>query len=268
VPTILGLSTFRSPLGLWSLKVGLVDPASADDATWAQKRGHHMETLIARQLEAEAGVAVEVFDDALVRHADGISSYSPDGVTSDGQLCEFKSSLWGRDDWSEGVPQHVFAQVQHGLYVLDLDSALVAVDLGSDFRWAAVERDAEWYDGIRPQIEAFAEHVRSETAPEPTAGDKAALDAIFPHPKDHGAVAGTSDDMDDAWLLLDVKAQIKELEGRKAEIENRVRAKIGEHETLVLPDGASYSWKLQSMPERVLAATEYRVLRYKKGRGR
>lgn len=277
VPAILGISKWKTPLAVWTEKAGLAE--SPDEQTYVMARGNYMEPFIAEQLAKEAGITVSETgeDRVIVQHAEHPALlYSPDGfawpgVGNDGIgdakfLVEFKSRTpYSRDEWDGQVPADVLAQVQHGLDVCDLATAYVAVDLGSEFRWAKVDRDPTWASEQRPKLLAFWELVTNVEAPPPMAGDKDTLGRIFPHEQEGKTIALDGDVLDLAWELDGLKETVKHAETRADEIENLIRSKMGDAEKAVLIDGSGWTWKSQTRPKMVADKTqppsEFRVMR-------
>lgn len=292
VPCILGLSRWKTPLQVWSQKVGLAP--HGDDSTYPQRRGLHMEPFIGGELaraveESEEGRVFTVGTVyggegrvAIAQHQDPAYSmmlYSPDalaktalngGTGEETVLCEYKSrSPFGRDEWEESVPPEVNAQVQHGLFVMGLQAAYVAVDLGSEFRWARVERDQPWIDAAVPRLLEFWDLVEKETPPPPSGdpGDKDALSGMFPKPQAGRVIALPGEALSLTEELQGLTAEQKEREERIEQIRNTLRLMIGEAEVGVLPAGAGkWSWKRQDRQEFVMPATSFRVLKFAKSK--
>lgn len=274
-PVILGLSRWKTPLGLYAEKRGLIP---RDDPTEAQRIGHRIENLILDLMDEEIGAdgSLSVHGEHLVIDAHATESgltYSPDGFVrqdDDGPivaLAEAKNrGEWSSSEWDEGVPPDVFAQVQHGMEVCDLPAAYVGALLGGNrFRWAKVERDRAWYAAAKPTLMDFLRRVRDGDPPAPVAGDKGTLGALYPTPQDGKTVALPPDFLDVAWRLDEIDAGIKFAEEEREALQNRVRAAIGEAERGVLVDGSWWTWTKQSRPKMVADRTqppsEFRVLR-------
>lgn len=267
VSAILGLSPWTTPLQVWSEKVCLAESV-ADSYTL--RRGSHMEGLLAAELNAELGRAVAPAEPfSIVTGAEPWMRYSPDGfLRENGEavaLVEFKSHPRGASEWSEGVPAHVVAQVQHGMFVCDLPRCYVAVDLGTEFKWAALERDPAWWPTNEPALRAFWELVETQEPPPPTGaeGDKQTLALLYPESSAGKTIALDGSFLDLAWQLDEAKAAAKKTQAAVDEIENKIRAAMGDAERAILIDGSGWTWRSQTVNHKAREAftTEFRVLR-------
>ena len=292
VPAILGLSPWRTPLQTWADKVGLADE-SAD--SYALRRGRYMERMMGGEIEraVEESVADNSIicafqtasefadfnapfrgeDHAIVLGSEPWMRYSPDGFlrvrdrsvenSERVSLVEFKSHPRGASEWDESVPAHVVAQVQYGMHVCDLPAAYVAVDLGTEFRWAKVERDAAWWPTHEAALREFWRRVVEEDAPPPSGdeGDRAVLAMRYPAEQKGKTVALQVEMLDDIGRLDDLKRTRKTLDEEIAALENGVRAAMGDAEVAVLIDGSGFTLRTQARAEHVVTASVSRVLR-------
>jgi len=280
VPAVIGISPWRTPLQVWAEKVGL---ETSPEESYTLRRGSHMEGLIAGELERE----IEETDPAgklccsvdwtpgefrIVEGPEPWMRYSPDAFGStmlppnppSAQfLAEFKSHPRGASEWEEGPPPHVLAQVQWGMHVCDMGEAYVAVDLGTEFRWARVERDPSWWPAHEGAIRAFWRLVETETAPEPTGdeGDKATLLRMFPRETEGKAIGLPVEMLDDVRRLDELAAQAKATRDEMDLIQNRVRAAMGDAERATLIDGSGFTYRAQERAEHMVKASSSRVLR-------
>lgn len=266
VPAVLGLSRYRSrtPLAVWADKLGLGDDSA--DSYWL-RRGSHMESFIAAELAREvAEIELERLFGAteyvIARHPENpLLAYSPDAIVRDDSglaLGEWKSQLRGGSDWNDEVPGDVRTQVQHGMHVMDLPRAYVAVDLGHEMRWARVERDPGYERDVVPALLAWWErHVATGTAPEPGADDAATLAAIYPEDRDE-AVALDVDFLDVATRIEQLTAEIKDRECEVKTLKNRVKAEMGEATRAVLVDGSGWTWRTVQRRGYSVQPTSYR----------
>jgi predicted phage-related endonuclease len=129
------------------------------------------------------------------------------------------------------------------MYVCDMPAAYVAVDLGTEFRWARIERDPAWLETHLPAIRAFWQRVEDEDPPAPTGdeGDKAALAAMYPREQEGKTVVLDADYLDLAWQLEEAEKELKAAQEAVDEIKNRVRMAMGDAERALLADGSGWS---------------------------
>lgn len=258
VPAILGLSPYSTPLQVWASKVGIAEEL---DESYVLRRGSHMEPLLWRELESELP-GIRTFPQSLtiVVGAEPWMRYSPDAWVSTSTPGDFREALGegkshprGASEWDDGVPPHVVAQVQWGMHVCDLPSAYVAVDLGTEFKWARVDRDPEWWPTHEATLRAFWHAVETETPPAPTGdeGDTSALARMFPREKPGTIVSlpGAMLSIAEAWDAA-AAAERTAAEERQR-IGNLIRAEMKEAERVVLPDGSGWTWRVQERVKMV-----------------
>lgn len=265
-PAILGLSPFSSPLAVYTEKLGLREDREQSDA---MRWGSILEPVIAREFAAETRRKYRMAGN-LIRSTERPwqlatldAEQECDGRPGVGVL-EIKATAYRVGDWTEGVPAHVFAQVQHQLSCTGYRWASVAVLMnGCKLAWADVERDDAFIDGVL--VPAEAEFWRRVVAQEPVAPDgseasAAALKALYP--ADSGATIELPGDLIDLDREREeIAEQMKALDARKGEIDAAIKAAIGEASVGVLLNGVSYSHRLQKRAAFAVKATEFRVLR-------
>jgi len=178
-------------------------------------------------------------------------------------VLEIKATGFRAGDWQEGVPKHVYAQVQHQLDVTGYGWGSVAVLLfGCRMLWADVERDDGFIEKMR---EAEAEFWRRVEDQEPVApdGSKASAEALrLLYPADTGeaiALPGELIGLDAEREAL--RAELKSSQARLDTIDATLKAAIGAASVGELANGVSYSYRLQQRKEYVSKTTEFRVLR-------
>jgi predicted phage-related endonuclease len=183
-------------------------------------------------------------------------------------VLEVKATAYRAGDWTEGVPPHVYAQVQHQLAVTGCTWGSVAVLLhGSRLLWTDVERDEPFIAGL---IEAEAEFWRALEAREPVGVDgteatKRALKALYP--RDTGesvALPGYLIERDaEREALL---AEKKRIEFALAEVDAEIKLALGDASEGTLASGVTYTYRAQSRAEHVVKASTFRVLRRKESK--
>jgi putative phage-type endonuclease len=274
---VLGENPYQSALSLYCLKLGITEPddLSKNEAVeWGKK----LEDLVAKKYIEETGrTLVDLGRNTLLSHPtapfmlatlDRIIPSAEDQCDQGPGVLEIKTTgAHHADDWAEGVPRLAWIQVQHQLAVTGFRWASLAVLLGGQkFRWMDVYRDDAF---ISEMLEAEAEfwtRVTNEDPPEPdgTEASKRTLAKLYPS-EEPGKVIDLAGECI-AWdiRLEDLKGKLKAVESEKLELENKLRAALGDAVQGVLPNGVGYTLKSQSMPERVLPACTFRVLRRQK----
>ena len=170
-PVVAGLSPWKSPLTLYYEKCGAV-PVS-DQETEAMEWGNRLEPLIAEAYSEKTGrkirsQPVRVHPDYphMLCHIDRQII----GETRGPGILEVKASgEFIEKSWDEGIPDHVYIQVQHNLAVYGYQWASVAVLFGGNkFRYFDVDRDHEIIDYLLVIEAKFWARIRTASPPDIT----------------------------------------------------------------------------------------------------
>jgi putative phage-type endonuclease len=173
------------------------------------------------------------------------------------------------DEWVDGPPEYYRLQIQQQMLVTGEERSTIAALVGGQrVIGADVPRDEATIRRIIYHGSRFWERVQKRDVPAPdgSEGSRRALQALYP--EGQGTVVLPYSAIEAADELERVKADLRALEKRKDEIENGVRAAIGDAELGVMTDGRSFSWKSQSRKECVIAASTFRVLRLHQSKGK
>lgn len=204
-----------------------------------------------------------------------------------------------KHDWDEEPPDYYRVQLQHEmlasgctwgtLAVLFIDQGVLtrllnaslcllddstahdtlaeAIAEHCDFRFFDYEADAEFQQDLLVAEQAFISLVAAGVAPS-TDGSESCRRAIQRlHPRDNGeSVPLPGEWLEHSARLSELKAQKSITEKEIGELENALKALIGDATYGVLPDGSRWAWKTQNRKEYVVAASEFRVLRKEKGK--
>lgn len=162
VGVILGWSPFVTRDELLRRKAGLLPPQRLSKA---MARGNYLEPAVAAWLADEAKVTYDdTYRGTWVDDRDDWMLYNPDAVTTDGRLCEFKTTAtrsaehgWGRAGTAD-VPLTYAAQVQWGMGILGMTDCLFAVLSGApkfEFARYRVRFDRAIFTYLREQVTIF-----------------------------------------------------------------------------------------------------------------
>ncbi|TCJ87988.1 UNVERIFIED_ORG: putative phage-type endonuclease [Anoxybacillus amylolyticus] len=232
---IAGLNKYKSPIQVYYEKVeGVKESVPSEAAYW----GTILEDIVAQEFSRRTGLKVRRRN-AILRHPEYpfmIANIDRLVVGEDAGLECKTASEYLKDEWVEGekIPDQYFIQCQHYMAVTGRSRWYIAVLIGGNkFRWDVIERD----EGIiRYLIEIESEFWQRviEKRPPEVDGSEAStnlLNLLYP-------VESVVDD--EAELPREVEALIAELEAvnaeikqkseRKAEIENKIKALLGERE--------------------------------------
>lgn len=264
---ILGACPFKSELAVYAEKLGLSEDA---EETEAMRWGRILEGPIIQEFGIETKRDVE---------RAGYLLQSKDRpwmlTTLDGEqrsthkrepgTIQAKATGWRAGDWIDGMPRHVWVQMQHEFAATGYTwGSVVVLIRGCKLLWADVERDSKFIDEIL--IPTEAEFWRRVQAREPVLPDgsksaAAALRAMYPEevPGKVVPLGGDLIEMDE--LRCKLKAEIKDAEERVELIDQTLKAAIGDAQAGYLPNGVAYTFKKVERAAYTVAAGEYRTLR-------
>lgn len=268
---VLGVNPWRSALQLFAEKVGAVEPEDLSDVeavTW----GKVLEPVVGAQYAIRTGRRYSPAGELLrsIEHPWALCTL--DGWTGPargegpgGWPLEIKTtSAFNAEEWADGPPEHYHVQIQHQMLVTGSQRVTIACLLGGQrLVWCDVDRDETTIRRIVYNGERFWRRVTERDAPDPDGSESArrVIHALFP--RDDGnevELPMTLAEVVDEWQQL--KRERKALEERITLAENTIKATLGDATRGYFPSGDAVSWKEQSMPERTLPATSFRVLRY------
>jgi putative phage-type endonuclease len=270
VAAVLGVSPFMTPLELFSLKVGVLDPA---DETELMRLGRRLEPVVATLYEEETGrqlwdpgpytllrnPAILRLVATLDREIVATPDARPPGVL------EIKTTGYRYlDAWAEEPPLHVQVQAQAQLAVTGHTWASVAALIGGQrFLWCDLKRNDAFIDVMVECIERFWGRVEQRDPPPPGAVDLEVLRALYPQDTAPSVVLPREAlEWDRQWEQA--KAELKEWQRRADEAEGKLKATMGAATYGLLPDGVGrYAWKthLRHDPPREARDLEVRTFR-------
>lgn len=291
-PAILGLSRYSSPLSLYHEKRGVV--VEDDRGEEMRQIGLALEPVIAQLFAQETGRQVfepapnsvihsSVFPWMLAsldrwqvdpkRPVDDLDG--PEEITQRMRgVLELKNvSVYQASNWLDDgeIPLEYLVQVQHQLNVTGAEYASIAAIIGGTaFKWADVPRDDELIGLIQEKEIEFWARVLDGRPPEADGHEatRKTLRALAGELEPKIVSAPTE------FLALDsarveLQAQQKVIDARLEEIQNQLCAHLVAENanTLMLPNGVNYTWKLQRREGYTVKATEFPVLRRKAPKG-
>lgn len=253
LPAILGLNRYRTAVDVWMDKVQPADddPSSSEAAFWGTK----LEDPIAHAWAERHEVSVRRI--GLVSHKDNswqLASLDrlvygcPDGKCA----LEVKTrSLYVGDEWQQGVPQDVLAQVQWQLLVTGLDHVHVAALIGGQrLIEHKVERNERRFAELASAAYIVWQAVQQNEMPNmpPEYWNIEYLEAR--HQTREGMIELTPEQIEvfNEWQM--VSAREKDLEDRKAELRTRLIGFLGQAEMALIDGRPAYTYK-SSKAERI-----------------
>lgn len=268
VPAVLGVDAYKTPLQLYSEKLGLVEPSPDSEAAEA---GRVLEEPIAQWYARRTGATLAP-SPTLFHPQHPWASATPDrdsvrpdreaaGIVEVKNRNEYAKDDFGQED-SDELPTAIVAQVCWQMMVRDVPWADVAVLIGGNkLRIYTVWRDPALEARIFQRVEAFwFGNVQAQVPPTPTALDNEGMKKLFP------TSAGPLKDGSNELLVVarelqDIKAEQKGLEAQRDEHEALLKLGIGDGEGLAWPNGAKVTWKNNAPSEK----TDWKVVAEKLG---
>lgn len=247
---VAGLNPYKTPMELFFEKTGAMIPDDLSDNERVHF-GNVLEDVVAQEYARRLGKRVKR-SNVMLRHPKHqfMTGNIDRIVIGEKKVLECKtadarmSGHWG-DSGSDEVPEAYLCQVQHYMAVTGYQQADLAVLIGgNDFRVYHIQRSNELIEYLIHIETDFWKLVETNTPPDPMSPD----DVILRWPRDTGGdIEATAEIEQHAQELKAVKAQIKQLEGRKSEIETELKGFIQDKTTLVGLDGKPLAtWKAQT----------------------
>lgn len=278
---LLGLSPFSNALQLWAEKTGRVAPQAS---TLRLRVGRALEHLILDESQLRFGNSLRGLGLTTISNAriDGMFSTMDalvetpttqdlltNYILANGLANRFRelktvsqyAKGWDLPSFIEGAPPpepplYVIAQVQHQYAccpAADEIKVIALFGLGENNDSGLLEytipRHYEIIRGIEVAVAKFNRDVETDTPPEVNSGDpfrtSEILGKLYPQSDANKAVslpAATSECVD---TLHASRRQIKKLDAQATELENAIKALMGEAEIAELADGRRITWKTQ-----------------------
>ncbi|HUP07679.1 MAG TPA: YqaJ viral recombinase family protein [Caldimonas sp.] len=242
----LGLSKWKTPYQLYLEKRGeSPDLPQTDPMRWGQL----LEPLVIQRYADETGRAVVRDPFKLIWHPTVPFMFvSPDAIEPGQRLVEAKTART-REGWGEAgtdeIPQDYIIQVQHALMVTALPVASVpALFGGQEFAIYEVPANRELQEMIADGEADFWRRVEAGDPPDPaTAADVAQR---YGRRSLAQGIQATEEIEQALQELLGCRAAIEEIEGRREQLEVRIKAFMGENEALLGGRTTLATWKMDA----------------------
>lgn len=235
---VLGMNRWKSPVDIWLSKtVKAEEEAELSDAAYW---GTVLEDVVAVEFQKRTGLSVRR-KNAILMHDehDFILANIDREIVGQKVGLECKTaSAYKKDEWADDeIPAEYIIQCQHYMAVTGYEAWWIACLVGGNqFVYKKIDRDEEFIEILVKAEEHFwNSYVKPNVMP-PVDGTDAsvtALDTLYPE-AEKGTEIYLSADENSLLLerknLQDMKAQYDE---RIQEIDNRIKATMGENETAV-----------------------------------
>lgn len=229
---IVGLSKWSTPYSVWAEKTGRIPPK---EETEAMRQGTDLEEYVAERFAEQTGKKVRRVPKILKNDAYPFAHANVDRLIvgeNAGLECKTTSSLNTKRFKGVEFPIDYYAQCVHYLAVTGLQKWYLAVlVLGREFYTFELDRDESEIDALMGAEKAFWEtNVITDTPPmiDGAEATAEALNGVFGDATQEETELFGRDGMIDT--LNELKAQRKELDNAISEIENTLKADIGNAE--------------------------------------
>lgn len=236
---ICGVSPWGNIIDLWREKCRLKEQEDISDLPHV-KAGIMLEPAVANWFEHETGKLCEIDTNFQIHKSIPWMGGNIDRrITGEDAILECKTSsnaaAWGADG-DNSIPDYYLCQVAHYSAVCDIERAYVAVLLhGKDFRWYTYERNIKLEEKLIEKEREFWECVQNGIPPTPRTNaeiislytQSTSIDPINAHETIEIVCA----------QLKSLKAEIKDLDGRKEELEAIIKGYMKDKATLLSADG-------------------------------
>lgn len=176
------------------------------------------------------------------------------------------------EHWADGVPVYYRIQcTQEAIVCGATRTSGAALIAGQRLAWDDVEVDMEGL--LERQLVNLTrlfmeENVRGMVQPPPDASDSArrALASLFPSEAQGKRLVLGAAAMERAYELEAAKSRLATAKEECDQLENLIRAELGDAESAVYPDGSSHTFKRQTRKACQVAESSFRVLRRQKAK--
>jgi putative phage-type endonuclease len=271
VSVVLGINSYKSAYTLWAEKTGRIEP---EEPGLAAAVGVALEPMIAGLYETQTGYTLEHEPFTMYHHPTAPlfatldrTAHTPDGP----RVVEIKSigeRAWQALKEGEASLAHL-VQVQAQLACTGYETGDLACLVGNRlFEVFPVARHEKLIAQIVRRVTDFWQCVETNTPPD-VDGSKsttATLYALHPEQEPGKAIEASLEMAEAVERLTYLTDRLAEMDCEKAELQNRIKAMMGDAET-AHGEGFRVTWKTQTRKEHTVKASTARVLRVSTTKG-
>ena len=231
VSAVVGINPFMTPLKLWAIKTGQVQPDNLDDVE-AVEWGSRLERVVSAKFMDKHGVKLIARKSRYIHPIHEWLSCELDNIVAGtDELVEIKTvNAWAWKAWEnpDQLPAYVITQVMMQLGLSKRKVGWVACLCGGQkYIEKKIVFDQEFYDNLVDQCVTFWRMVESKTPPAAIAGDSGTLLALYPKSNEDLALV---EDMNTAIARRqEIAGQIGALKLELDEVEVKIKAVIGDN---------------------------------------
>lgn len=235
---VLGMNRWKSPVAIWMSKTVEVEEEAelSDAAYW----GTVLEDVVAVEFQKRTGLSVRR-KNAILMHDehDFILANIDREIVGQKVGLECKTaSAYKKDEWADNeIPAEYIIQCQHYMAVTGYEAWWIACLVGGNqFVYKLIERDEEFIELlVKAEVDFWNSYVVPNVMPPVDGTDAAvtALDTLYPEAEKGTEIYLSADEnslLSERKNLQDMKAQCDD---RIQEIDNQIKATMGENETAV-----------------------------------
>jgi len=248
-PAVAGVSPWKSPLTLYYEKSGAL-PVSQEENE-AMEWGNRLEPLIAdayshktgRKVRQQLATRFHSQHPHMLCHIDRQIIGQPRGPG----ILEIKASgEFIEKSWDEGIPDHIYIQVQHNLAVYGYKWASVAVLFGGQkFRYYDVEADNEIIDFLVTIEWKFWQRIKTASPPDVADAVDAVglLKKLYPQDTGKEISLASPQAIGMAQVVEHARKEEKMLEATKLAGESWLKNEMKDASTCLIPGYGTITWK-------------------------
>ena len=252
VAAALGESSYQTPLNLWLVKTGRIEPI---DSTPIMELGHLLEGLISEKFTQATGLKLRNISDAYQhpQHSFLRGNIDRQILSSDKHdgpgVLEIKSTTSYRLKAEDGFyPAEWDFQIQQYLMLTGYSYGYLAIferDTGIFHKPILIKRNEEFIKrNTENVIQWWTLHIQQDIAPDPINNEDMML--LFPDASDGSVVEASPDSYAYYDELKRVRDKISDLELEKEILEVMIKQEIGTAERLVLAGRDLITWRNQT----------------------
>lgn len=282
VGAVLGIDPFCTPLKLYGIKTGLIEPDDLSDNE-AVEWGTRLERIVSQKFSEKHDVKLIAYKKRFYHPNLAYLSCELDNIIAGtDEIVEIKTvNAWAWKKWEtpDELPAKVIAQVMVQMGLSKRNKAWVAVLCGGQkYIEKEVIFDKVFYDLIVEKVKAFWVMVENKTPPMATADDAESLLALCPTNKSDELIQGLEELDNLVARRQELSMHIDQMTEEKVEAENKLKAVIGEN-VGIKTAGYVVTWKPQvtkridndklkeaGLYEQYLKESQTRVLRINKNK--
>lgn len=225
---VVGLNQYVSPYALWAEKSGMVEGFSGNLST---EVGTYLEEFVAQLFERKTGKKIHRENRSFLNSDYPFAIANIDRkISGEDAGLEIKtcSELRMKAFANGEYPSNYYVQCMHYMAVTGLKKWYLAVLVGNhEFLIFEIERDEDEIEALMCAEKLFWDKVCNHIPPEMD-GSQSTTDAISAiYPNENDETADLSIFGDDLAMRANLKASVKALEEQIGEIENRLKAAMG-----------------------------------------